>query len=276
MRTMTRRIDCHCHLLDPARFPYDPGSPYHPAGQEIGTAAQMGHVFAAHGVEGALLVQPNSGYDRDNRCMLAAIAQSEGRYRGVAVVANDASLDELAELKAQGVVGVAFNLPFFGTEFYLGTQRLIERLAALDLFLQIQVEGGQLVAFLPTLGDAPVRLVFDHCGRPDPGAGLDQPGFQALLRLGRERDAAVKLSGYVKFAAYAHPYADAWPYVRALVEAFTLDRCVWGSDWPFLRARERIDYGPLVALAEGLFPASRDRERLFWDNPRRLFGFDFA
>lgn len=273
---MTRRIDRHRHLLDPARFPYDADAPCYPAGQEIAAAAQMGHGFAAHGVEGVLLAQPNSGYDRDNRCMLAAIAQSGGRRRGVAVVANDASLDERAELKAQGVVGVAFNPPFFGTDFHLGTEGLVERLATLDLFLQIQVAGGELVVFLPTLGEAPVRLVFDHCGRPDPAAGLDQPGFQALLRLGRERDAAVKLSGYVKFAAHAHPCADAWPYVRALVEAFALDRCVWGSDWPFLRARERVDYGPLVALAEGLFPEARDRERLSWDNPLRLFGFDFA
>ncbi|PZQ47480.1 MAG: 2-pyrone-4,6-dicarboxylate hydrolase [Rhodovulum sulfidophilum] len=272
---MVPRIDCHCHLLDPARFPYNPASPFHPAGQEIATAAQMGHVFAAHGVAGALLVQPNSGYDQDNACMLAAIAESGGRYRGVAVVPNDASHDQLAELKARGVVGVAFNLPFFGTEYYRGTEALIRRLVDLDLILQIQVEGDQLVDFLPVLGDAPARLLFDHCGRPDPARGLDQPGFAALLRLGRERGAAVKLSGYVKFAARSHPFEDAWPYVRALVDAFTLDRCVWGSDWPFLRARERVDYGPLVRLAETLFPDPADQARLFWHNPRRMFGFDF-
>lgn len=270
---MEPKIDCHCHLFDPARFPYNPASPYHPAGQEIGTARRMAHLFAAHGVEGALLVQPNSGYDTDNTCMLDAIARSGGRYRGVAVVPNDASSDQLAELKARGIAGVAFNLPFFGTEYYLGTEALIGRLAELDMFLQLQVVETQLVDFLPVLGEAPTRLVFDHCGRPDPAAGLAQPGFEALLRLGRERDAVVKLSGYIKFAAEAHPYADAWPFVRALVEAFTIERCVWGSDWPFLRAPERVDYGPLVTLVGELFPDPADRRRLFWDNPRRLFGF---
>lgn len=208
--------------------------------------------------------------------MLAAIAASGGRYRGIAVVRNDASRDELAALRAQGVVGVAFNLPFHGLASYRGTEPLIERLAELGLWLQIQVEGQQLAEFLPVIADCPARLIFDHCGRPDPSLGLDQPGFQALLGLGRQREAVVKLSGYIKFAQQPHPFEDAWPFVRALVDAFSIDRCVWGSDWPFLRARERVDYGPLVSLAERLFPDAQDRARLFWDNPRRLFGFDIA
>ena len=29
------KIDCHCHVLDPARFPYGEASAYRPAGQEV-------------------------------------------------------------------------------------------------------------------------------------------------------------------------------------------------------------------------------------------------
>jgi predicted TIM-barrel fold metal-dependent hydrolase len=61
--------------------------------------------------------------------------------------------------------------------------------------------------------------------------------------------------------------------VRAIVDAFTLDQCVWASDWPYLRAPQRQDYGPLVALTETLFPKESDRRKLFWDTPRRLLGF---
>jgi len=35
---------------------------------------------------------------------------------------------------------------------------------------------------------------------------------------------------YNKFSGQSHPFANTWPFVRVLVEAFTLDRCVWGSD----------------------------------------------
>lgn len=66
----------------------------------------------------------------------------------------------------------------------------------------------------------------------------------------------------------------ALPLVLAWGEAFTLDACVWGSNWPFLRAPERIDYGTLLRLVERLFPDAADRRKLLWETPCRLFGFD--
>ena len=105
-------------------------------------------------------------------------------------------------------------------------------------------------------------------------AAVVAPHVQALLRIGRERDATIKLSGYYKFSQQPYPYDDTWPFIAALVEAFTLDRCVWGSDWPFLRAPERLDYGPLLAILCRLFPDGDDQERLLWRTPARLLGFD--
>jgi predicted TIM-barrel fold metal-dependent hydrolase len=176
-------------------------------------------------------------------------------------------------LKAQGVVGVAFNLPFFADHYYARTEGLVEKLVEQDLFLQIQVHQEQLLTLLQMLERSPVKLLIDHCGRPDIGAGLEQPAFQALLELGRSGRATVKLSGQAKFAQDAYPYKSTWPFIEALVDAFTLDRCIWGSDWPFLRAPHRIDYGPLLKLVEQLFPDRSDREKLLWRTPQRLFGF---
>ncbi|WP_138470614.1 amidohydrolase [Poseidonocella sp. HB161398] len=267
------KVDCHCHVFDPAAFPYDPASPYHPAGQEIAPAAQMAHAFAAHGVAHALLVQPNSGYGEDNRCLLDAIARSGGRWKGIAVVPPGTSGDELAALKAQGIVGAAVNLTFHPPGHYDGYGPLFDRLARLGMHLQVQVEGPQLTGILPLLLDSGASLVIDHCGRPDVAAGLDQPGFRALLELGRSGRAAVKLSGQVKFSAQAHPFADARPYVAALIDAFGPERCLWGSDWPFLRAPSRVDYGPLLDLFESLVPDRALQQQILWDNPRRIFGF---
>ena len=84
---------------------------------------------------------------------------------------------------------------------------------------------------------------------------------------------SVKLSGYAKFSNLPYPFEDSWPFVRAIVEAFTLDRCLWASDSPFLRSPQRQDYGPLAELAGLLFPDPAERRKLFCDTPRRLFGF---
>lgn len=268
------KVDTHCHVLDPARFPYAADVAYRPAGQEIGTLAQYLSVMDAYGVQHALLVGPNSGYGTDNRCLLDAIARERGRFKGIAVVPNDVSRTELERLKAAGVVGIAFNTTVHGVAHYAATAGLLRMLADLDLFIQVQVEHDQLLPLAPLLEQSGARILIDHCGRPPPAAGLEQPGFQALLALARTGRAAVKLSGYQKFSAERPPYGDAQPFVRALIDAFTLDACMWASDWPFLKATERLDVGPLLRAVERLLPDPNDRRRLLWDTPRRLFGFD--
>jgi predicted TIM-barrel fold metal-dependent hydrolase len=267
------KFDCHCHVLDPVGFPYGTTTPYRPVGQEIGTAAQMAAVFANYGVRNALLVQPNSGYGDDLSAMLAAIRANAGRYKGIAVVPPTISLDELARLKSLGIVGVAFNSTFHSVAYYQGTEPLIGRLVELDMFLQLQFERDQLLGLLPLIECSKVRLLIDHCGRPTIADGVNAAPFQALLALGWTGRASVKLSGYSKFSLSSQPFADTVPFVEALVDAFTLDHCMWASDWPFLRAPERLDYGPLLGLAAQLFPEPADRHKLFWNTPRRLFGF---
>ena len=267
------KIDCHNHVFDPVRFPYAPDAYYKPSGQEIGTAAQLLAVFDAYGVQHALVVGPNSGYDTDNRCLLDVLEQGKGRLKGAAVVPNDISRSELADLRAAGVIGITFQAALMGVDYYAKTVDLLAELAALSMFVDVQVEGDQLVSLLPLLERSDVKVLVDHCGRPSPEAGIDQPGFRALLDLADTGRVTVKLSGLIKCSRQAYPYQDAWPYVRALIDAFGFDALTWGSDWPFLRAPERVDYGPLLTLIERVIPEPADRRKVLWDTPRTLFGF---
>ncbi len=266
-------IDCHVHVFDPARFPYAADAWYQPLPGETGSPAQLGHVLDAHEVRHALIVGPNSGYGPDNRCLLDTIARGAGRYKGIGVVGNDASLGELQDLQAAGIVGVAFNVALLGLAYYRDTGPLLERLRELGMWAQVQVEKDQLAGMAPLLRASGARLLFDHCGRPDPRAGLGQAGFAALLDLASTGRACVKLSGLAKCSALPYPYPDAWPYLQALVDAYTPRSLVWASDWPFLRAPERIDYGPLLRLFERLLPDAEARQAIFWHTPKRLFGF---
>lgn len=267
------KIDCHMHVLDPARFPYNPSVAYKPSGQEIGTPAQFDAVMAFYGVTHALIVQPNSGYGSDNALLLDTIARGNGRFKGVAIIDFDASLAELRALQAQGIVGAAFNPTFHGVEHYLQAKRLVERLAELGMFLQLQTEHDQLLPFVKWIEEIPVPTLVDHCGRPTVAQGINQPAFQALLKLADTGRVSVKLSGYAKFSQQPFPFDDCEPFVRALVDAFTLDRCLWASDWPYLRAGERQDYGPLTALVARWFSDAAERAKLFSGTAKRLFGF---
>src|SRR5450755_4281356 len=165
------KIDCHVHVLDPARFPYRADTHYAPTGQEIGTPAQLAQVMDAYGTRYALLVGPNSGYGLDNSCMLDTIARGQGRYKGIAVVGNDATFDELRRLKDMGVVGVAWNVTHYGLDYYRYAEPLLQKLVALDMFVDIQVEREQLVPMMPLLTNSGARILVDHCGRPTVDAG---------------------------------------------------------------------------------------------------------
>jgi len=267
------KIDCHCHVLDPARFPYDPNTKYRPSGQEVAPVDNLMRVMELHGVRHALVVGTNSAYGENLSPVLDAIAREDGRFRGIAVVANDITGSELERLKAKGIVGVSFNGTFYDASYYASTHELLRNLTSLDLVLQLQVKEDQLLDFLPIIDRTEVRLVIDHCGKPVPERGIKQAGFQALLQLGHSRRASVKVSGFSQFSRERYPYRDVWPFVDALIAAFTFDACMWGSDWPFLRATERMDYGPLLQLVEKLVPNEGDRNKLLWETPRRVFGF---
>lgn len=268
-------VDSHAHVFDTTRFPFTNPHGYRPQPNECGTAAQFHTVLATHGMTHGLLVNPFAGYATDNRCLLDAIASSAGRFRGVALVGHDTTDAELRTLADGGVVGARFNTLFQGATSLEGAAglRLLERLKDLGWFAQIYFHDDEVLKLLPILARAGIRVVVDHCACPDPARGIDQPGFAAVLELGRRGNAAIKLSGPFRYSQRPWPYDDCDPFVQALVGAFTLDNCVWGSDWPFVRLPARYDYGPTRQVLERWLPDPADRARVLWDSPRRWFGF---
>lgn len=269
-----RKIDCHNHIFDPNGFPYQADTPYAPAGHEITTADYFHHVLDAYGVSQALIVGPNSAYgEDDNRALIDAIARSNGRFKGMAVVSKDVSDETLAGFSAQGIVGVTFNVAYYGVAHFSHAEKLMQRLNDHGLLAQIQTQGDQILAFKDILINTPATVVIDHCGRPDLSQGIQSNAFQSLLTIGRAGRHYVKLSGMAKFSREPYPFDDAHEYVAALLDAFSEDRVLWGSDWPFLMAPQRMDYGTLLTLAERWFPNDVQREKYLWRNAYELYGF---
>ena len=139
--------------------------------------------------------------------------------------------------------------------------------------LQVHLNKADLVEAAPLLRKAGVRCMFDHFGRPDTTKGIDQAGFRDMLEFGRSGEHVVKLSGPFRSSVQGYPYTDTDRFVTACIEAFTLDRCVWGSDWPFVRMDERVDYGPPLTCLYRWLPDEKDRRKVLWETPSRLFGF---
>lgn len=269
-----RRVDCHAHIFDPRRFAYAPGVGYHPKAHETGTREDFVAVLDANGIAHALLVQP-SGYGFDNAAMLDAMAAFPGRFKAIAMAGAATSERELEALGKLGVVGIRFNLVTHdaSTLAVAAEAGLLQRLRALGWYAQIFADEAQWPEAARLVRAAGVKVLIDHFGLDTLPRHRDQDGFEAVLALGRDGLAVVKMSAPYRLVQESGDYGEVEPFVAAVVAAFGTDRCVWGSDWPFIAVANRPDYeGELAALARWV-PDAAARKAVLWDNPCRLFGF---
>ena len=271
IRAMNGTIDAHAHIF-PAPIPGD--SPNAPRPDQMGDLAAYLGVLDRNGIAGGVLVQP-SAYGFDNTHLLAALERSAGRVKGIAVVDPRTTRQELLALKGKGVVGLRFIVAFDRDILKREPERrLLRDLAELDMFAQVMVSARDFVHAKETLTEIPVRIVFDHLGWPNLKKPVDEPGFAEFLKFGKLSRCAVKLSNLVRISREPYPFEDLRPFVAALLEAFTPERCVWGSDWPFIHVEPAaLDYGRAVAAVRHLLGDPGATEHVFTLTPRRLFGF---
>ena len=267
-------IDTHAHIIDPARFPLADGPGYKPLPHETGTTADYCNVLDAHGVAHGLLVQP-SGYGYDNSALLDAMARHPGRFKAIAVVDSETPERELANFARQGVVGVRFNLLSHRADALEGplAERFLARLKELGWFVQVFADDAQWQAVAPMLRRSGTRVLVDHFGVRNPAAGLSQPGFAAVLSLGREGQAAVKLSAPFRLPSRPEDFADLDPFVEALIAAFGIEGCIWGSDWPFINFPRGFSFGVALRAPARWLTGPKERRMVMSSNPARLFGF---
>lgn len=78
-------------------------------------------------------------------------------------------------------------------------------------------------------------LVIDHLGLHQPFAPPAPPqpwaDLPKLLALASHQNIAVKISGACTLSHEKFPYKDIWDPVGRILDAFGLDRCMWGTDW---------------------------------------------
>jgi len=263
-------VDAHCHVFGPqARFPFSAKAKYLP--QDAGADA----LFALRdrlGFSRNVIVQA-SCHGTDNAAILDAIARSNGKARGVAVVDPAIGEEELAALHEGGIRGVRFNF----------LKRLVDD-APKDRFLEVAArlpagwhvvvyfEADILTELRPFLDALPVPIVIDHMGRPDvvqgPG-GADMRAFRQLLD--SRPDIWFKATCPDRLDPAGPPWADFAAAVRPLVADYP-DRALWGSDWPHPNMEKAIpDDGVLVDMIPLIAPTAELQRALLIDNPMSLY-----
>jgi 2-pyrone-4,6-dicarboxylate lactonase len=263
-------VDAHCHVFGPmALHPFSAKAKYLPedAGPEMLFALRDHLGFAKN-----VIVQA-SCHGTDNSATLDAIARSDAKARGVAVVDPAISEEELQRLHAGGMRGIRFNF----------LKRLVDD-APKDKFLEvarrlpagwhvvIYFEADILEELRPFMDAIQVPLVIDHMGRPDVTQGPDGPDMRAFRALLDSRpDIHFKPTCPDRLDPAGDPWNAFAEAVRPLVEDYP-DRCIWGTDWPHPNMQDNVpDDGHLVDMIPRIAPTDELQRKLLIDNPNALY-----
>jgi predicted TIM-barrel fold metal-dependent hydrolase len=270
-------IDCHAHIFGPlARYPFSPKRLFTPPDVTVNQYKQL---LATLGIERAVLVTP-SVYGMDNERQLDALLEMKGQWRGVAVVATDVAEAELQRLHDAGFRGVRVNLFAKSGLMLEDLEAIAARIKPFKWHVQLHADARNLQELAPRLRKLAVDVVFDHMGHVPAAAGVENPGFAALLALMREQRFWAKLSAPYRLSELPYPYADVTPFARALIAAAP-DRVVWGSDWPHPAVPGHMpanfvmpNDGDLLDIMTLWSDDPAQQKKILLDNPKALYDFN--
>jgi predicted TIM-barrel fold metal-dependent hydrolase len=228
--------------------------------------------MAGAGVDRAVLV----GVDRDDGYLATCRREHADRFAAIAVAGHEelgrvAGVDpvEALERRREDFAFDGLRAGWFGDPGRPAAESpalpALRRLAEwglplwsypppeqLPLLLELPelVEGLTIV--LNHLGFFPAAMQVDALGRP----AFDQPlvpeRVEAVLGLARHPGVVMMISGQYALSAEPYPHPDLDRLIRRSVEAFGAERCLWGSDFPWIESEP--GYAETAGLVERALP----------------------
>jgi len=204
------------------------------------TGDQMVAAMDEVGVDGAVLVSPFSMYRYDASYAMEVYAAHPSRFRLVKPVdpIDPRVADTIADwASTKGTVGIRVFLR--DTASTDPADPAINRVLAMagrhSLPVNLACTGrleqaAQLAARNPN-----TQVVIDHLGLQQPPAPPAPPQpfaeLPKVLALASHPNIAIKISGARTLSHEPFPYKDIWDPLRRIFDAFSLNRCMWGTDW---------------------------------------------
>jgi len=231
-------IDVQVHAYERDR----PGRPWAAVlhGPAEVTGDDMVKAMDAVGVDGALLVSPYTMYRYDASYALDVRAAHPGRFAVIKPVdPNDPQVaDTIAQwADTEGAVAIRIMMTQGVSTDAAdpGINRVLAAAARHSFPVNLLCWGrldqvGQMAARHPE-----TRLVIDHLGLQQP---FEPPAptepwaeLPKLLGLAAHDNIVVKISGAGTLSHQPFPYKDIWDPLGRIFDAFSFDRCMWGTDW---------------------------------------------
>lgn len=274
--------DTHVHVIGDAKaYPMVEERQYTPGLAPV--SALQAHL-QGQGLTRAVIIQP-SVYGIDNQCMLDALHALQGNARGVAVLDQHTTSENLKQLDAQGVRGIRLNLESSATHnptlLHDQLQAWAPRLADLGWHIQVYAPLTVTVACAKLIMNLPVPVVLDHFALWN-DASCASEASKTLLTLLEAGHIYIKLS-----ASYRSPINDAKSLQKLShrLLATRPDRLLWASDWPHTnreigKGRHQVSrYRDIAAThlrneCSAWLPTQDVQKQVLVDNPLCLYRFE--
>jgi predicted TIM-barrel fold metal-dependent hydrolase len=229
-------IDVQVHAYDRDH----PGRPWldRITGPDHVTGDEMVAAMDAVGVDGAILVSPYTTYGYDPSYAVECQKQHPGKFGIVAPIdtTDPASAEIVADWAAiEGSVGIRVVMSRSATKEAddPGLHRTLSAAARHDLPVNVLVWSRleQTDAVIARHPDT--VMVIDHLGLRQPYPPREKPweNLPKILAMAKYDNARIKISGACMLSHEPYPYNDIWGPVTEIIDAFGIDRCMWGTDW---------------------------------------------
>ena len=277
-------IDCHVHVWElPPIAPIGPTAPTWTAvTEEAGPTELLIEDMDANGVDAAVLVQ-SSGSTWDNTYVADSANAHRDRFRSIGLVdpmdLNNAVvaarwMDEFR------ISGFRFHPDYYPDDEVLDPTRngrLFQEIENREGILKVHNRVGNVHQMARVVPKYPgITWIIDHMMYPEPHmANDDWRVYQPVLALANHSNVVMTISDVHNRSQQGFPYGDMHEVVKRAIEAFGIDRCIWGTGYPGY-LREKNGWIPLSdelrLVTEGFdWLSDTERAMLLGTNARRIY-----
>jgi len=152
-------------------------------------------------------------------------------------------------------------------------RRGIKALSAFYYTYDILIFERQLSAAISLVSDFPdQKFVVDHIAKPDIKSGSINSWKKGIEEIAKYDNVWCKISGMVTEADWKNWKAeDLKPYLDVIFENFSIDKILYGSDWPVLNVAS--DYHEVVKTLEDYISkfSFEDQNKIWFENANSFY-----
>ena len=269
------RIDSHHHLWDLSIRPQEwmVGDGMDPVRRNF-DSDDLRSAIAGTRIEKTILVHATTTLDETFE--LLALAEIDPTIIGVvgwleidspsAIADCEMYLQATGASYLKGIRDVAQDLP--DSNYLAKSQSIatVQQLGKMGLTYDILTKTPELKAAIELVKACPdVQFVLDHISKPYIAKEEIEPWKTLITQLASFENVSCKISGMVTEAKWnLWKTEDFAPYVDHIIDSFTPQRLMFGSDWP-VALLAASSYSEVVHLAEDLTAKFSETENeLFW------------